>query len=244
MFFRQIKHIAEVFEYLQTSLGEKQYARNQEAGTNDFRNRIFAMFHLTTSEKIKADVCSSFRNEHGIIRVVLCSTSFSMGLDVKGVHTVVHYGPANDTDDYLQESGRAGRDPNVQCNAVLLKYKFCMNGRNIAASMKEYVTTQKCRREVLLSPFIDASLEVSPCHSCCDICTTICRCLCHCNGKCTCLNVCCGEESDILTSIRMSVKELAVFSEQSSESECGSDIDFDEYQRQMPTVMYSSDELD
>ena len=38
-----------------------------------------------------------------------------MVLDVRRVHTVVHFGPANDVDDYLQESGRAGRYPAVKC---------------------------------------------------------------------------------------------------------------------------------
>jgi Lhr-like helicase len=49
-----------------------------------------------------------------------------MGLDVKGVDTVIHYGPANDIDDYLQESGRAERDPPHECHAIPLKYKRCL----------------------------------------------------------------------------------------------------------------------
>ena len=111
VFFRQIKHIVEVFEFLQTNLGDAQYVQNEEHHLNGYWNRLFAMFHLTTSEKIKHAICDSFRDTNGLIRVVLCSTSFSMGLDVKCVHTVIHFGPANDVDDYLQESGRAGRDP-------------------------------------------------------------------------------------------------------------------------------------
>lgn len=72
---------------------------------------------------MKESICTSYQNPNGNIRVVLCSTSFSMGLDVKGVDTVVHYGPANDIDDYLQETGRAGRDPLIQSHAILLLYK-------------------------------------------------------------------------------------------------------------------------
>ena len=70
----------------------------------------YLLFHLTTNEKIKRTVCESFQDTNGVIWVVLCSTSFSMGLDFMCVHTVVQCGPANDLDDYLQSSGRAGRD--------------------------------------------------------------------------------------------------------------------------------------
>ena len=57
VFFRQIKHIAEVFEFLQTKLGDAQYFNNEENDVNGYWNRLFAMFHLTTSEKIKRSIC-------------------------------------------------------------------------------------------------------------------------------------------------------------------------------------------
>ena len=108
VFFRQIKQIAEVYEYLETNLGVTQFVQTDDIPKNGYWNRIFGMFHLTTNEKIKREICKSFQDENGCVRVVLSSTSFSMGLDVRDVNTVVHYGPANDIDDYLQESGRAG----------------------------------------------------------------------------------------------------------------------------------------
>ena len=114
---------------MKTNLGVTQFVQADDIPKNGYWNRIFGMFHLNTNEKIKREICKSFQDENGCVRVVLSSTSFSMGLDVRDVNTVVHYGPANDIDNYLQESGRAGRDPSISCNAVMLKYKYCLGSR-------------------------------------------------------------------------------------------------------------------
>ena len=154
------------------------------------------MFHLTTNEKIKREICKSFQDENGCVRVILLSsTSFSMGLDVRDVNTVVHYGPANDIDDYLQESGRAGRDPSISCNAVMLKYKYCLGSQNITSEMKEYVKAESCRRLLLLRPFSEDAQSLHPMHNCCDICSAKCKCSCSCTDNCECSTPCSGIDS-------------------------------------------------
>ncbi|XP_033758149.1 ATP-dependent DNA helicase tlh1-like [Pecten maximus] len=238
VFFRQIRHLAEVFEFHQIHLQEKQYAMKDNQ-VNSYRNRIFSMFHLTTCDKIKAEVCSSFRDENGLIRVVLCSTSFSMGLDVKCVNTDT-YGPSNDTDNYLQESGRAGRDPDIDCNAVLMKHRYSMNIVNISSSMKQYVTTVTCRRKRLMSPFVteDSDLTVEPLHKCCDNCTRLCRCQCSCSDKCSCVGpVCNGEESSILKAIRLSMTKP-----QSDEDSNDSDEELEELYKRKPQIVSDSED--
>lgn len=136
VFFRKIDHISDVFEHLATSLGEKAYVNFTPTGPNDDRNRLFDMYHLKTDEEVKEVVAASYQDPEGVTRVVLCSTTFSMGLDVKGVNAVIHYGSSNDLDDYIQESGRAGRRPDEQCHAIIMKYKRCLSSKNIAKSIK------------------------------------------------------------------------------------------------------------
>ena len=46
----------------------------------------------------------------GTIRVVFATNALGMGVHFSGVNTVIHYGAPNSLDDYLQESGRAGRN--------------------------------------------------------------------------------------------------------------------------------------
>ena len=78
-----------------------------------------------------------------------------MGLDVKGVNTIIHYGPSSDLDDYIQESGQAGRQPDDNAHAVIMRYKRCLSSKNISKEMKTRIKTQTCRRQVLLEPFIE-----------------------------------------------------------------------------------------
>ena len=147
IFFRKIDHISDVYEHLETSLGEKAYVNFSENETNDDRNRLFDMYHLKTDEEVKDYIASSYQKKDGNVRVVLCSMSFSIGLDVKGVTTVIHYGACNDLDDYLQESGRAGRQQLENCHAIIIKYKQCLSSKNITPKMKIFIKTDSCRRK-------------------------------------------------------------------------------------------------
>ena len=54
-------------------------------GQNDEHNRLFGMFHLKTDDEVKENIYTNYQNELGNTRLVLCSTSFSMGLDVKAL---------------------------------------------------------------------------------------------------------------------------------------------------------------
>ena len=40
----------------------------------------------------------------------MATVAFGMGLDFTNVHCIIHWGPASDIEQYLQETGRAGRD--------------------------------------------------------------------------------------------------------------------------------------
>ena len=56
----------------------------------------------------------------GFVGVVFATISFGMGVDCKGLHTIIHYVPPNDIDDYVQGSGHAGCDTTDTCHAILL----------------------------------------------------------------------------------------------------------------------------
>ena len=47
--------------------------------------------------------------QDGITRVVFATNALGMGVHFVGVNTVIHSGAPHSLDDYLQESGRAGR---------------------------------------------------------------------------------------------------------------------------------------
>lgn len=241
IFFRQVKHISQTYELLETVLGKSAYVDFKEEGPNDDRNRLFDMFHMKTDEDVKSSICKSYQDPKGNIRVVLCSTSFSMGLDVKGVDTVIHYGPANDIDDYLQESGRAGRDPLSQSHAILIKYKRCLGSQNISVPMKNYAKSSECRRKLLMENLGFPADVHETLHSCCDLCRDICKCSCKCDNAidCSCTNRCESKIPNVLDAILRSQFELKFSTDVYSDSDSESDI---EIVKKTPVVMFSSDE--
>ena len=56
----------------------------------DENNRLIDMFHLKTTDSVKESICKSYHDEFGSLRVVPCTTSFSMGLDVKTTSEAIH----------------------------------------------------------------------------------------------------------------------------------------------------------
>ena len=45
-----------------------------------------------------------------------------LGVDVKCLYRVVHFGPPANISSYIQESGRAGRD-GLAADAIIIKYR-------------------------------------------------------------------------------------------------------------------------
>ena len=115
----RIKYLGDVYEYLCHTLPSDLLG-------------IVEMFHMKTQDRVKQNILKSFTKRDGHVRVVLCSTSFSMGLNLRDVPYVIHYGPSNDTGSYLQETGRAARDKSVQRQAILMKYPRCYGSSNVS----------------------------------------------------------------------------------------------------------------
>ena len=98
-----------------------------------------------------------------------------MGLDCPNVRQIINWGPSGDIEQYLQETGRAGRD-GLEAFAVL--YDVKLPGVVVEESMKLYCANKvTCRRKILLQHF-DEGLGIdhdgvqthSQTISCCDIC--------------------------------------------------------------------------
>ncbi|EJF06060.1 ATP-dependent DNA helicase, RecQ family, partial [Thiovulum sp. ES] len=56
------------------------------------------------------------------IDIIVSTSAFGMGVDKPNVKTVIHYKPSSNIEDYLQESGRGGRDGKNANSIVLYRY--------------------------------------------------------------------------------------------------------------------------
>ena len=56
----------------------------------------------------------------GDVRVMVATSAFGMGVDKKDVGLVIHYDISDSLENYVQEAGRAGRDPGIQAECYVL----------------------------------------------------------------------------------------------------------------------------
>ena len=98
-----------------------------------------------------------------------------LGIDCPDVRHVYHVAPPDDTESYIQESGRCGRDGLLSYATLLLKKRI---PRTLEMSMHEYISnTLRCRKDVLFGGFENYEhIDVNCKCICCDICIKDCRC--------------------------------------------------------------------
>lgn len=153
-------------------LGNDSYFPPSEQGK--MRNSLIALFHSGCTENSKEHVLSSLRQPDGVCRVVFATSALGMGVDVKGLNTVIHHGPPETLEEYQQEIGRAGRDGS-DSEAVLLVSGLLM--RHVSKEMRDYAYSQDiCRRKMLLESFGASRAWTEVDHKCCDVCTRGCSC--------------------------------------------------------------------
>ena len=71
---------------------------------------------METAEKVENQ--NAFMS--GDAQVIVATSAFGMGVDKKDVGLVVHYNISDSLENYVQEAGRAGRDPEMQAECFVL----------------------------------------------------------------------------------------------------------------------------
>lgn len=69
------------------------------------------------TEQKKANQEAFMRGE---VSIMVATNAFGMGVDKKDVGLVVHYDISDSLENYIQEAGRAGRDPNMEAECYVL----------------------------------------------------------------------------------------------------------------------------
>ena len=71
---------------------------------------------------------SSPSETDGVVRVVFATIILGMGVDFKSLDYIVHYGAPHSLEDYIQESGRAGRDHQQPVSRIYSEQPSCLLG--------------------------------------------------------------------------------------------------------------------
>jgi len=175
IYVRDYQRCSEIYHLFMQSLGAKAYY--PPCATKTSENRMVAMYHSGTSPSIQEVVLSSLNDPNGKVRIIIATTALGMGVDIKGLHRIINYGPPADIESYMQELGRAGRD-GKQSEALLMFHGRQL--RNCTPEMLEYLKSSSCRRSKLLELFDKGTVSShnfpNEKHLCCDICELVCTC--------------------------------------------------------------------
>ena len=156
IYCRSLNMCADLYAHFHHELGQKSYFPSGAETISD--NRLFAMFHANTPQHIKEVVLQSLTHPKGVVRIVFATIALGMGVNLRDVNTVIHYGAPLSIDDYFQESGRAGRSGGEAKSIVYWKPIDCPVRReptntrdHEAIAVRSYLENATvCRRKWLL----------------------------------------------------------------------------------------------
>lgn len=95
-----------MYDFFKNALGPKAYMGGEAISSK----RFIAKFHAEVGEITKQLLLTKFRQPNGMVRVMMATSAFGMGVNIQDIHTVVHWGLPRNYVSYWQEIGRAGRN--------------------------------------------------------------------------------------------------------------------------------------
>lgn len=135
------------------------------------------MYHQTTPDNKKKEILIDMMTQ-GQIKVLLCSSSFSMGVHLRGVSICILYGVPDSSEALLQMAGRVAREPDSSGQVIMLSFTHMRSGRKVSPSIHKFLAGKVCRRAALYDGLSNVTTR---CHSegqimseqeatCCDVC--------------------------------------------------------------------------
>ena len=97
--------------------------------------RLVDMFSAVLTNEKKKEVLEYFAKSGGKLRLIIAINAFGMGIDCPDIRRIIHWGMPNTLEEYVQETGRSGRD-GESSTAILYQGK---GGRYANKKMKDYV---------------------------------------------------------------------------------------------------------
>ena len=144
IYCQTVNQCSTLFSIFSVCLGSQIYLKKEKPNP---RERLVEMMHARTPENVKETVLNSMRTHDGHLRVLICTIAFGMGVDAKGVRTIINFGPSRNLECYVQESGRCSRDGQPG-NCIILYLGRMLS--TCAKDIRDYVSSGTCRRELII----------------------------------------------------------------------------------------------
>ncbi|XP_006815053.1 ATP-dependent DNA helicase RecQ-like [Saccoglossus kowalevskii] len=105
IYVRTITQCGKVFANFMAYLGNAAYGD----GSKVIQNRILEVYHGALASTDQERVVSRFSQDN-VLRCIICTVAFGMGVNIPDLNIVVHWGCSNSIVEYWQEVGRARRN--------------------------------------------------------------------------------------------------------------------------------------
>lgn len=118
--------VERLVELLQSEAGPKivyvARVKKSEELAVELKKRGFQAkaYHGQLDRDIKIHIQEAFMEEHSDLDIIVATSAFGMGVDKDNVQMVIHYQISDSLENYMQESGRAGRNPELSAKCFIL----------------------------------------------------------------------------------------------------------------------------
>lgn len=122
----QQEKLERLIELLQSEEGPKIVYVSRVKTAEDLAKNLRAYgfstkaYHGQLDRDIKKKIQEEFMEERSELEVIVATSAFGMGVDKDNVKMVVHYQISDSLENYMQESGRAGRNPELRAKCFIL----------------------------------------------------------------------------------------------------------------------------
>ena len=173
MFVRSCADCSNLYKFIRAKLGPDFTV---PSGYPDhYKFRMVEMFTRICTINKKEQILISFKSAESPLRLIIATIAFGLGIDCRDIEKIIHWGIPSNVEEYVQETGRVGRDGR---ESVVVLYEG-RGGRHAGKEIKHYIANKTvCRRKVLFADFlnyVESDTSVKGC-KCCDICAKKCDC--------------------------------------------------------------------